>query len=288
MYIHAIAQYVEFLQIERGLSQNTVEAYYRDLYLFCAFLEEHGVVEFEKIARTHLNLYIKFLRENGIVATSVTRKIASLRGWFAWLCENGYMNANPTIGLKQPKLMKKLPKVLTLAEIETVLMSEMTILEKALFELLYAAGLRVSELANLLINNLDLNTGYVRCSGKGDKERLVPIGQKAKAAIEAYLKERDFILRKNNITSKALFLNEKGRKISRQFVYCFIKKMGSLVNKQISPHTIRHSFATHLLENGADLRVVQELLGHSDVSTTQLYTHISKKRLKEVYFSINS
>lgn len=288
MFIHAIAQYVEFLQIERGLAQNTVEAYYRDLYLFCAFLEEQGVVEFEKILRTHLNLYIKFLRENKIVATSVTRKIASLRGWFSWLCENGYIMSNPAIGLKQPKLTKKLPKVLTLAEIEIVLMSEMTILEKALFELLYAAGLRVSELVNLSVNNFDLNTGYVRCSGKGDKERLVPIGQKAKAAIKSYLQERDFVLRKNNITSKVLFLNEKGQKITRQFVYCFIKKLGNLIDKQISPHTIRHSFATHLLENGADLRIVQELLGHADVSTTQLYTHISKKRLKEVYFSINS
>ena len=287
MFVQEIAQYVEYLQVERGLSKNTVDAYYRDLFLFCSFLEENGVSDFLTITKADINLYIKHLREKNIAPTSVTRKIASLRGWFLWLIENNFLHINPMLGIKRPKLTKKLPKVLTLAEMQKLLTEEMTYLQRAFFELLYAAGLRVSELANLNLNNIDLNTGYVRCTGKGSKERLVPIGQKAIEALKKYLLQRDLTLKKYNSSSKVLFLNERCRKNTRQDIYTFIKSVGEKINKQISPHTIRHSFATHLLENGADLRVVQELLGHSDVSTTQLYTHISKKRLKEVYFAIN-
>ena len=152
---------------------------------------------------------------------------------------------------------------------------------------LYGCGLRVSELVNLKINDIDISAKYLQCTGKGSKERIVPIGSKAIKAIKDYQKERDFILQKNRQTSKNLLLNDEGKNITRQDVYNFIHKQGEKIHKSISPHTLRHSFATHLLENGADLRVVQELLGHSDVATTQLYTHISKKRLKEVYFAIN-
>ena len=152
---------------------------------------------------------------------------------------------------------------------------------------MYAAGLRVSELTNIQINNIDINAKYLRCIGKGSKERIVPIGNKACSAIKNYLNERNYIIKKYNINSRYCFIKENGKKLTRQDVYKFINSIGKNINKDISPHTIRHSFATHLLENGADLRVVQELLGHSDVSTTQLYTHISKKRLKDIYFSIN-
>ena len=159
--------------------------------------------------------------------------------------------------------------------------------ESAIIELLYAAGLRVSELTNLQINNLNLKAKYVRCLGKGSKERIVPIGNKAIKALEKYLIHRQKLLDKNKKISKYVFLNDNLRKITRQDVYTLVRKTGEKLQKNISPHTLRHSFATHLLEHGADLRVVQELLGHADVSTTQLYTHISKKRLKEIYFSIN-
>ncbi len=287
MFIQQISEYIEYLEIERGLAQNTLDAYYRDVFLFTEFLTENEIDSLEKVNKTHLNLYIKKLREDNIAPTSVTRKIASLRGWFLWLCDSGYIASNPSLAIQQPKLMRKLPKILNLTEIESLLTSELLPLERAMFELLYAAGLRVSELTNLQLSNVDLNTGYVRCVGKGSKERLVPIGAKAKQALKNYYVARTYILKKHNFETKQLFLNDKGRKITRQDVYVFIKNLGKKVNKQISPHTIRHSFATHLLENGADLRVVQELLGHSDVSTTQLYTHISKKRLKEVYFAIN-
>lgn len=156
-----------------------------------------------------------------------------------------------------------------------------------MLELLYGAGLRVSELINLEVNDIDLSSRYVRCMGKGSKERIIPIGEKAKKAILKYLKIRELLIKRYKLNTKQLLIKDNGHLMTRQDVYVFIKKQGELLKKHISPHTLRHSFATHMLENGADLRVVQELLGHSDVSTTQLYTHVSKKRLKEVYFAIN-
>ena len=288
MFIKEISEYTEYLQIERGLSQNTIDAYSRDLFLFDDFLESENVETLNQITKTYINLYIKKLHDMGIAPSSVTRKIASLRGWFLWMVDNSYIENSPLLGIKQPKLVRRLPKVLNMEEINQLLTTQMNITEKALFELLYASGLRVSELSNLGLNNIDLNVGYVRCIGKGSKERIVPIGKKAVEALKKYLSHRELIVKKFNIQNKNLFISDKGKKITRQDVYNFIKHMGETIDKQISPHTIRHSFATHLLENGADLRVVQELLGHSDVSTTQLYTHISKKRLKEVYFAINN
>ena len=160
--------------------------------------------------------------------------------------------------------------------------------EHVMMELLYSCGLRVSELVNLKITDIDLASKYVRCFGKGSKERIIPMGEQAKAVIKEYLPKRELLLKKYNLNTKRLLILDNGRFINRQDVYTFIHNQGKLIHKNISPHTLRHSFATHLLENGADLRVVQELLGHSDVSTTQLYTHISKKRLKDVYFAINS
>ena len=159
--------------------------------------------------------------------------------------------------------------------------------ESVMLELLYGAGLRVSELINLEVNDIDLSSRYVRCMGKGSKERIIPIGEKAKKAILKYLKIRELLIKRYKLNTKQLLIKDNGHLMTRQDVYVFIKKQGELLKKHISPHTLRHSFATHMLENGADLRVVQELLGHSDVSTTQLYTHVSKKRLKEVYFAIN-
>ena len=288
MFTNEISEYLEYLQIERGLAQNTIDAYARDLFLFCNFLQECSIDELSKVTKMNINMYIKKLHDDKIAPTSVTRKLASLRGWFLWLIENNYTVTNPILGIKQPKLTRKLPKVLNMNEIQTLLTEKMLPVEHAFFELLYAAGLRVSELVGLNVQNIDFTSGYVRCFGKGSKERIVPIGKAAQNALKKYLKTRDLIIRKFNLQEKTLFLKDNGKKISRQDVYNFIKQTGKTINKQISPHTIRHSFATHLLENGADLRVVQELLGHSDVSTTQLYTHISKKRLKEVYFAINA
>ena len=228
------------------------------------------------------------MREEDLNPRSVVRKIASLRGFFKWLCANEYISVNPTLTLEQPKLPKKLPKVISVDEITEILNFDLNKEEALIVELLYGCGLRVSELVNLKLNNIDLKSKYIQCYGKGSKERVVPFGKKAKSALDKYLKYRDLIILQNNLSdTKILLLRADGNPVTRQDVYNFIRNQGEKIHKHISPHTLRHSFATHLLENGADLRVVQELLGHSDVATTQLYTHITKKRLKEVYFAIN-
>ncbi len=287
MLIHYIALYSEYLEIERGLAVNTILAYRSDLYSFSDFLSGLQIENIDQIQRIHLNMYIKNLYDKKYTPMSITREIASIKGFFKWLSLNEYIKHNPALSIEQPKLPKKLPKVLSINEITELLDENMSVINKAILELLYAAGLRVSELSNIQINNVDLNSKYVRCIGKGSKERIIPIGGKACRAIKKYLKEREYIVKKYNLKTKYLFIKDNGKKLTRQDVYIFINSIGKNINKDISPHTIRHSFATHLLENGADLRIVQELLGHSDVSTTQLYTHISKKRLKDIYFSIN-
>lgn len=287
MDLQILSQYLDFLEIERGLSQNTIDAYRRDLTEFLEFCLSRNVEEINKIERIHISGYILKLHENKLNPTSIMRKTASLRGFFKWLCANEICEKNPALTLEPPKVPQKLPKVITAEEINIILSENLNKREKVILELLYGCGLRVSELVNLKIHDIDISAKYLQCTGKGSKERIVPIGSKALHAIKMYTKERDFILQKTRKTSKNLLLTEEGKNITRQEVYNFIHKLGEKIHKSISPHTLRHTFATHLLENGADLRVVQELLGHSDVSTTQLYTHISKKRLKEVYFAIN-
>lgn len=287
MLIHYISQYMDYLEIERGLAFNTLLAYKSDLYSLASFFQSLNIDDYSAVQRIHLNMYIKSLYDKKYTPVSITREIASIKGFFKWLSINDIIKHNPALDIEQPKLPKRLPKVLSIKEIEELLSESMSVLDKAVLELLYAAGLRVSELTDIQFTNVDLKAKYIRCIGKGSKERIVPIGNKACKALSKYLKEREYIMKKYTIKSKFFFLKENGKKLTRQDVYTFINSIGKNINKDISPHTIRHSFATHLLENGADLRVVQELLGHSDVSTTQLYTHISKKRLKDIYFSIN-
>ncbi len=284
MNMQILSEYLDFLEIEKGLSQNTIDAYRRDLGDFFDYYSE---VELDKIQRTQINTYVRNLHERDYSPTSITRKIASLRGFFKWVCANEISPADPTLTLEQPKVPQRLPKVMTMQEINEILNQDLTKIQRVMLELLYGCGLRVSELVNLKINNYDLKGKFLECTGKGSKDRIVPMGNKACEAIRDYLNERDFLIKKFNLATKQLLINDKGKNVTRQEVYTFIHEQGKKIHKAISPHTLRHSFATHLLENGADLRVVQELLGHSDVSTTQLYTHISKKRLKEVYFAIN-
>ncbi len=287
MLIHYIAGYLEYLEIERGLAKNTILAYRSDLYSLSEFFVQIGLKNIAEISRLHLNMYIKNLYDKKYTPMSITREIASIKGFFKWLSINEIIAHNPALAIEQPKLPKKLPKVLSMKEINELLDSSLNKLQKAVLELLYAAGLRVSELSDIQLNNIDLNTKYIRVLGKGSKERIVPIGKKACIALKSYYDDRNYLIKKYNLKTKYCFIKDNGKKLTRQDVYVFINSLGKKIEKDISPHTIRHSFATHLLENGADLRVVQELLGHSDVSTTQLYTHISKKRLKDIYFSIN-
>lgn len=282
--LQIISMYLEYLELEKGLSINSINAYRRDLTGFAESLDTDNICE---ITRQNVNRFIRDLKDNHYAITSIIRKIASLRGFFKWAYASGLTGTNPALALEQPKLPKKLPKVLNITEIETLLKENLTTTEHLIMELLYSCGFRVSELVNLKLADIDIKSKYIRCFGKGSKERIIPMGETAKSVIKEYLLTRDLLIKKYNIDSKKLLIKENGHFISRQDVYNFIHAQGKLIHKNISPHTLRHSFATHLLENGADLRIVQELLGHSDVSTTQLYTHISKKRLKEVYFSIN-
>ena len=277
-----ISDYIEYLEVEKGLSENTLEAYKRDLLLFLAPFEDLNT-----ITKQNINNFIRTLREKNYAPSSVTRKLASIRGFFKWLHASEYIQNNPALTLEQPRNPKHLPKVLTVDDIEKLLNDKLNIQERVIIELLYGCGLRVSELSNLKISDLDINASTIRCYGKGAKERIVPVGKKALKVLKEYLKERDFLVKKFSINNKRLLISSAGKTYSRQAIYSIIHTHGKHIHKNISPHTLRHSYATHLLENGADLRVVQELLGHSDVATTQLYTHISKKRLKEVYFSIN-
>lgn len=284
MNTQILAEYLEYLEIEKGLAQNSLDAYQCDLDYFLDFCD----TDLDKISRSHINSYILKLREDKYSPTSVARKTASLRGFFKWLTANEICKTNPALNLEQPKLPQKLPKVMTVEEINTILEQEISVEQRVILELLYGCGLRVSELVNLELNNIDMNAKFLRCSGKGSKERIVPLGGKAVKALEEFLPHREYLINKFKLAGKRLLISENGKAVTRQDIYNFIRKQGEKIHKHISPHTLRHSFATHLLENGADLRIVQELLGHSDVATTQLYTHISKKRLKEVYFAINS
>ena len=277
-----IGEYLEYLELEKGLSQNTIDAYRRDLSDFAQNLED-----IHSINRMNINAYVRTLRARKLAPTSVIRKVASLRGFFKWATSSGILEKNPAATLEQPKTPQRLPKVVSVKEIDEMLHNNLTPLELVMMELLYSCGLRVSELVKLKLNDIDLSSKYIRCFGKGSKERIIPIGEQAKAMLQEYFPTRDLLVKKYNLTTKNLLIKDNGHFVTRQDVYNFIHAQGKLIHKNISPHTLRHSFATHLLENGADLRVVQELLGHSDVSTTQLYTHISKKRLKEVYFAIN-
>lgn len=288
MLIQSISEYLTYLEVERGLSQNTVLAYENDILGFFDYFK--NIEDPNEIKRIHFSEYTVYLAQNGLLSSSVTRKIASIKGFFRFLAANKEIKSNPSLSVSSPKIPKKLPKVISYEEIEKLLKNRLTIKEKAVFELLYATGLRVSELVNLTVKNVDFKTNLIKTTGKGSKDRIVPMGKKAKEALSRYMKERNLLLKAkmgSGAESDYIFLNDKSEKISRQWVYNFIKKQGETINKTISPHTIRHSFATHLLENGADLRAVQELLGHRSVVTTQLYTHISKKRLREVYFNIN-
>ncbi len=287
MDVQNLSEYLEYLEVEKGLSFNTIEAYRRDLGSFLDFCESRGVETFDNIKRAEVNSFVLKLHDEKLTTTTVVRKIASLRGFFKWLCANDYCKFDPTLTLEQPKLPKRLPKVMTVQEIEEILNQDLDELHSVIVELLYGCGLRVSELANLNVNNIDIKSKYLQCFGKGSKERIVPLGKKAVLALKKYLPKRDFNIRKFKIETENLLVDSNGRILTRQDIYKFIRSQGEKIHKHISPHTLRHSFATHLLENGADLRIVQELLGHSDVSTTQLYTHVSKKRLKEVYFAIN-
>lgn len=279
-----ISEFISYIEIEKGLSENTSLAYRRDITSFADFCD----TEIANITKLHVNSFILYLRDENLTQSSISRKISALKSFFKWACANQYIKNNPISFIEQAKLPKHLPKVLSINDIINISKLDLTTTEKVIIELLYSCGLRVSELCNLKINNINLKAQHIICIGKGSKERLIPFGDYAKKILISYLEYRENIKINPDTDTKRLLITADGRNLNRQDIYRLIHSIGKSIHKEISPHTLRHTFATHLLDNGADLRIVQELLGHSDVSTTQLYTHISKKRLKDIYFKINN
>lgn len=282
-------EFFHYLQIERGLSDNTIQAYKRDLKQYANYLkEDRNITRWDHVDRNDTTRFIYSLNDHGKSSTTIARVLSTIRHFHQFLIREYQLTTDPSLHIETPKSTRKLPKVLSSEEIERLLSFPITnkfdIRNKAMLETLYATGLRVTELISLKLDDLHLNMGFVRCFGKGSKERIVPLGDVAKEAIETYLSDsRDMLLNKKE--SDYLFLNHHGRQLSRQGFWKMMKQIARDVDirKELSPHMLRHSFATHLLENGADLRAVQEMLGHADISTTQIYTHVSKLRLKDIY-----
>jgi integrase/recombinase XerD len=284
--------FLNYLQVEKGLSANTIGGYGRDLKSYSEFLEKRRVSP-AKVERDDIVDYLGSLYRRNLDSRSVARHLVTLRGFYRFLLIEDLIKSDPTLTLESPKVRRRLPTFLRVAEVEKLLaqpdLSTLAGLrDRAMIEVLYSSGLRVSELIGLRVSDLDMQTGSVRCVGKGDKERLVPIGRRALAAVEQYLASaRPLIMRARRMQTPVpfLFLNRRGGNISRCGVWKVLAAYGRKagLRLRLTPHKLRHSFATHLLEGGADLRSVQLMLGHADISTTQIYTHVVEERLKAVY-----
>lgn len=285
-----IEQFVNFLSVERGLAANTISSYKLDLAKFASFLKDIHKPSIKDVKRDDLTKYLLYLKDKGLAANSISRNLAAVKTLYRFLVNESYVKSNVAGVLESPKLWKKLPDTLSVSEVDKLLAAPDArnwrgIRDRASLELLYATGMRVSEIAGLKVNSLNMDVGFIRCLGKGSKERIVPMGTRAKDAIKKYLAKSRPRFVKGQDKDRSLFLTRLGKGMSRQTFWKMIKSCARSagIKKNISPHILRHSFATHLLERGADLRIVQEMLGHSDISTTQIYTHINKERLKSIH-----
>ena len=285
-----LEEYVYYMKIERGLSANTVESYQRDILSYLSYLVKQKIDEWDRTDRFVILNYLRVLEEEKKSPNTIIRIVSSLRKFHQFLKQEKKMQEDPMQHIDTPKKASVLPKVMSYEEVENLLTipdvkTPLGMRDRTLLEVMYATGLRVSELTNLKMDDLRLELELIQIIGKGDKERIIPIGETAVRWLEEYLALSRPLLLKKSEESHYVFLNHRGGQLTRQGVWKNIKKIVQKagVTKHVTPHTLRHSFATHLLENGADLRIVQELLGHSDISTTQIYTHISKKRLSKVY-----
>lgn len=285
-----IQEYLQHLRIEQGLAVNTIQSYKRDLTKFCRYLGGKKISSFDEVTKSDVQAYLTILHQEKLATSSISRMISALRQFHKYLVQEKMIVQNPMDDLKLPKKKQSLPKSLSMAEVEQLLAAPdpKTVLglrDRAILEVLYATGLRVTELITLTLTELHLELGFIQTIGKGDKERIVPLGEEATFWIQEYLATSRPTLSRGRANSPYLFLNFHGKGFSRQGIWKNLKNLvrETGINKNVSPHMLRHSFATHILENGADLRIVQELLGHSDISTTQIYTHISKERMVESY-----
>jgi len=284
-----LERYLDHLLVEKGVSINTLAAYKRDLNHYLAFMEQKGLSSLEQINSSHIISYLLARKEKGISPSSQNRNLAAIRGFHKYLLMEKVTTKNPAHHIELAKVGFRLPDTLSREEISKILdqplkETPVTLRDRAMLELLYACGLRVSELITLTVGSINWQVGYLQTKGKGGKERIVPIGRTAYDACERYVREaRSFFLKKG--ATDVLFLNKNGTPFTRQGFWKLVKRYARKVNMahKVHPHTFRHSFATHLLEGGADLRAVQTMLGHADISTTQIYTHITRERLKEIH-----
>jgi integrase/recombinase XerD len=287
----AIASFVMHVRVEKGLSANTVSAYRRDLVKFEGFAKKRKLM-LETVSRDDLVDFLAGLYREGLESKTVARHLVTLRNFFRFAQIQELIKEDPSLNLESPKIRRSLPGYLRLEEVERLLnqpdqKTALGVRDRAMLEVLYSTGLRVSELVNLRVSDLDTKTGCLRCIGKGDKERIVPVGRKALGIVEKYLREaRPELLRlAKGTNTPTLFVNRRGAHLSRVGVWKILSAYGRRAGLRVglTPHMLRHSFATHLLERGADLRSVQLMLGHADISTTQIYTHVVEERLKQVY-----
>ena len=284
-----INDYLHYLTIERGLSLNTRKSYERDLLQYLHYLEDEQITSWQDVDRYVVINYLEKMHDEKKAPATVTRMITSLRRFHQFLRQERLTDHDPMQHIDTPKKVQKLPSTLSLTEVERLIETPDTtknlgIRDRAILEVMYATGMRVSELVGLKLSDLHLSLGLVQTLGKGDKERIIPLGDYAIQWLERYLDEARPLLVANP-SETHVFVNHHGTGLSRQGIWKNLKQLvrEAGINKEVTPHTLRHSFATHLLENGADLRTVQELLGHADISTTQIYTHITKKRMADVY-----
>lgn len=282
--------FLEYLTVELGLSANTRQAYERDLRLFCKTLGFKNSDALVNVNREQITGYMTQLKEKGLAAATIARKLAAIKAFYRFMTAEGYMDANPAEVVEAGTKGIKLPRVLSEDEVVRLLnQPDITTAEgfrdRTMLEVLYATGMRVSELINLTLERVDLNMKYIIAFGKGSKERIVPLGSVAAEFLQQYLEKVRPKLTHEDRNTNIVFLAFGGHELTRQRFWQIIRAYGrkANINKALTPHILRHSFATHLLDNGADLRSVQELLGHSDISTTQIYTHLTNKRLRDIY-----
>ena len=283
-----VETFIIFLEIDKRLSLNTLQSYKRDIEQYITYLNDINVTNITNTNKTTVIAYLLHLQKKVRATSTISRNLASIRSFYQFLHKKKLIDIDPTSELESPKVEKKLPQILSIQEVELLLdqpkcLDLKGIRDKAMLELLYATGMRVSELISLNLNDINLDVGFISCN-KGTRERTIPIGSISIAAVHEYLKKsRNFLIQV--IDEEALFVNVNGGRLTRQGFWKIIKhyKNQANIDKDITPHTLRHSFAAHLLENGADLRSIQEMLGHSDISSTQIYAQIAKNKIKEVY-----
>ncbi len=283
-----VEKFVGFLEKDKRLSNNTLQSYKRDIDQYISFLTDMNLKTIEKTNKTTVIAYLLSLQKKGRATSTISRNLASIRSFYQFLSRIKVIDADPTVNLESPKIEKKLPQILSTKEVELLLEQPKCVdlkgyRDKAMLEVLYATGIRVSELISLNIDDINHDVGFIRCN-KGNRERIIPLGTMAVNALKDYLdKARHLMIQ--DFSEQALFVNINGRRLTRQGFWKIIKqyKNQAKITKEITPHTLRHSFAAHLLENGADLRSIQEMLGHSDISSTQIYAQIAKNKIKEVY-----